>query len=97
MGMKLYPTFIAAGLPPPTLGLCATTGGGADADDQLHLVADLAVTLMPAFERHGIVGADEVGIDTLFARMRAEVIAKGSVVVGRSEMGAWTRVGGRPS
>ena len=35
---------------------------GAEADDQLHLVADLAVTLMPAFERHGIVGAGEVGV-----------------------------------
>jgi SAM-dependent methyltransferase len=92
MGVKLVSTFVAAGLPPPALGLCATTGGGENADDQLHLIADLAVTLMPAIEQHGIATAAEVAADTLFDRMRSEVVQNGSVVVGRSEMGAWTRV-----
>ena len=43
-------------------------------------------------ERLGVATATEVGIETLTERMQDEVIASDSVIVGRSEIGAWTRI-----
>jgi hypothetical protein len=43
-------------------------------------------------ERLGVATAGEVDSETLAERVLAEVIATGSVIVGRSEIGAWSRV-----
>ena len=53
---------------------------------------ELARTLVPEMERFNVATASEVDSHTLAERMLAEVIATGSVLVGRSEIGAWTRV-----
>ena len=49
------------------------------------------VSVVPTLERHGVATAAEIDADTLVMRMRGEIAALGSVVVGRSEIGAWTR------
>jgi hypothetical protein len=54
------------------------------------MIAELARTLLPAMERLGVATAAEVGIETLADRMCGEVAASGGVVVGRSEIGAWS-------
>jgi 2-polyprenyl-3-methyl-5-hydroxy-6-metoxy-1,4-benzoquinol methylase len=92
MGLALHSTFMAAGLAAPTLGLSALVGGGSSDLSGIDLIADLATTMAPAMEEAGVVSADELGKETLQERMRAEIAASGSVVVGRSEVGAWTRV-----
>ena len=92
LGIKLHGAFIAAGLPAPTMRLQAFIGGGVDASDWLFVVAELVGVLLPEIERLGVATAAEVGIDTLFDRMQAEVIASGSVIVGRSEIGVWSRL-----
>ena len=46
VGLKLYSSFIAAGLPPPAMRLQAVIGGGADSSDRLHFVADQVVSLL---------------------------------------------------
>jgi hypothetical protein len=43
-------------------------------------------------ERLGVATEREVASETLAERMLAEVIANSSVIVGRSEIGAWSRV-----
>jgi hypothetical protein len=67
-------------------------GGGPACSDFLQAVADLIGSLVPTLERQGITTAAEADVATLAQRMRAEVAANGSVVVGRSEVGAWSRL-----
>jgi len=92
MGIKLFAAFVAAGLPAPSLRLESVIGGGANSSDQVHFKTDLACTLVPEMERLRVATASEVDIETLAERVLAEVIANSSVIVGRSEIGAWSRV-----
>ena len=92
MGSKLYPTFVSAGLPTPTLRLEAVIAGGENASDRLFLAAELSRTLLPIMERLGVATADTVNIETLAARMQSEVIANGSTIVGHWQIGAWSRI-----
>ncbi len=74
--------------------LQALIGGGAENLARLQSqVADLVETLLPEMERLGVATAAEINIETLATRMQNEVVANGSVIVGRSEIGAWSRVG----
>ena len=92
MGAKLFSTFIAAGLPAPSMQLETLVAGAANNADPLHLVADLAETLADAMERLGVATASELGLETLAERMISEATASGSVILGRFEVGAWSRV-----
>ncbi|MBV8305885.1 MAG: class I SAM-dependent methyltransferase, partial [Gammaproteobacteria bacterium] len=89
---KLYTAFVAAGLPAPSMRMETFIGGGAACSDFLQAVADLVGILVPTMERLGITTAAEVEVATLAERLKLEVITNGSVVVGRSEVGAWTRL-----
>lgn len=91
MGIKLHATFVAAGLPAPSMRLQSVIGGGANSSDQVHFKTDLARTLVPEMERLGLVTADEVDAQTLADRVLDEITGSDSVVVGRSEIGAWSR------
>jgi uncharacterized NAD-dependent epimerase/dehydratase family protein len=91
MGIKLYSTFLAAGLAAPTTRLHATIGG-AKALDEVHFEADVAVTLAAAMEETGVATADELGADSLVDRIVQEMTANQSVIVGRAEIGGWTRL-----
>jgi SAM-dependent methyltransferase len=92
MGIKLHSAFVRAGLPAPTMRLEALIGGGEDAADRLHLVADVAATLLSDMERLGVATAAEVGIDTLVDQMLAEATSTGSAVVHMSQVGAWCQM-----
>lgn len=91
MGIKLYSTFLSAGLAAPTMRLHAAIGGGANASDQVRLNTDIAVTLAFEIERLGIATARELEIETLAERVIEEAMRSQSVIVGRSEIGAWSR------
>ena len=91
MGVKLHATFVAAGLPAPSMRLESVIGGGVNSSDHVHLKTDLARTLVPEMERFGVATTGEVEIETLAERVLAEVIANASVIAGRSEIGAWSR------
>jgi SAM-dependent methyltransferase len=91
MGIKLFSTFIAAGLPPPSLQLETLIAGAANNADPLLLAAGIVGTLAPAMERLGVATAAEIGLETLAERMVSEAAASGSVIVGRFEIGAWSR------
>ena len=92
MGIKLYSTFVAAGLPAPAMRLGSLFGGGANSSDQAHMVADLANTLLPEMERLGVTTAGEVGYETLAERMVNEAITTNSIIIGRLQVGAWSHV-----
>jgi 2-polyprenyl-3-methyl-5-hydroxy-6-metoxy-1,4-benzoquinol methylase len=92
MGTRLHTTFVAAGLPSPTMRLEALIGGGEHARPLIELVASLVATLLPEMERLGVATAAEVGVNTLVERMTAEAEATSSAVLGHYQVGAWARV-----
>ena len=93
MGIKLHATFLAAGLRAPSMRMEAFIGGWPACADYLRVsAADLIGRVVDDMVRLGVATAADVGIETLADRLVDEVIANGSVIVGRSEIGAWTRV-----
>lgn len=92
MGIKLAATFIGAGLALPTLRTESLIGGGANAEEPMRRIADIAATLAPETARLGIASIEEMGVETLAQRMLREAAESGSTVVGTSEIGAWCRV-----
>jgi SAM-dependent methyltransferase len=91
MGIKLHSTFVAAGLPAPSLRLESVIAGGATASDHVHFEMDLVGTLVPEMERLGVATPGDVDPETLVDRVLDDVIASDSVIVGRADIGAWSR------
>jgi ubiquinone/menaquinone biosynthesis C-methylase UbiE len=90
MGRQLFAAFLAAGLPAPVMREEALVGGGADFAGYAWL-ADVARSLAPLTERLGVASADELGLETLSARIREDAVARGAVVWSPPLIGAWTR------
>ena len=91
-GIKLYQTFLAAGLPAPTMRLQATIAGGVLAADVLHLESDQVVTLATEMVRLGVATEAEIDLRTLVERATREIVGNQSVIVGRDEIGAWAQL-----
>ena len=92
MGIKLHAAFLAAGLRAPTMRLEAVVGGPSSVSDRLYLLANQVETMAPEMERLGVVTAATIALETLAQRMNDEIHAESSVIVGRSEIGAWCEV-----
>jgi SAM-dependent methyltransferase len=91
MGLRLRSAFVAAGLPEPSLRMEALLGGGSQAHALIQQLVGLVRTLSPAIERLGLATAEETSQDKLFDRIAGEVHANGSVLVGRLQVGCWSR------
>ena len=72
MGMELYKAFVEAGLPEPILHFEAPMGGPEDWPGFEYL-ANSFRSLVPLMEAYGIATADALDVDTLAARIQAEV------------------------
>jgi len=70
----------------------AIVGGGTGASAWLQQIAELVRTLLPEMERVGVTTANAVDIETLAERLHREVGVGGGTIIGRSEIGAWSRV-----
>ena len=92
VGSDLYSAFMQAGIPAPTMALRALIGGSSSSVSGADLVADLAITMAPVMEELGVIAHGEIDPDAFKERLIAEVMRLGSVVVGRSEIGAWSRM-----
>jgi hypothetical protein len=90
MGLKLFATFTAAGLPPPALSTQASVAAGPD-HPVYAAFADFMRTLLPRIVAHGVATADEVAIDSLASRINAEAVATGATVIWMSVIGAASR------
>jgi SAM-dependent methyltransferase len=90
MGLKLFSTFLRAGLPAPQLRRDVPMGGGPDWPGYAY-VADTVRSLLPFLTRLGLARADEVGIDTLEDRLRAQVNGQDGVQLLPAIVGAWAR------
>ena len=74
MGMGLYRAFVEAGLPEPALHLETPIGGAAAWPGYEQRVATFR-SLIPLLESYGIATAEELDIETLAERLRAEAVA----------------------
>ena len=74
MGIHLYRAFVDAGLPEPTLHF-ETPMGGPAAWPGYEFLANSIRSILPLMETYGIATAEEVEVDTLAERLRAEVVA----------------------
>jgi hypothetical protein len=89
MGLKLYRTFLDAGLPGPSLSLTAELSAGPDGD--YTTATGVLRRALPRLIEHGIATAAEVDIDTFERRLRDEVVANRGVIMMPPLIGAWAR------
>jgi SAM-dependent methyltransferase len=89
-GLKLARIYRGAGLPAPQTLQGARVESGPDSALYAWM-AQTARTLLPLMERTGVATAAEVGVDTLAARLREEIVAADATVVPPPLIGAWTR------
>jgi SAM-dependent methyltransferase len=91
-GHRLAQIFLAAGLPAPQMILHARVEHGPDSPIY-DLGGQMTRVMLPLMQRTGIATAEEVGIETLAERMRAEAVALDATLITPPWIGAWTRKG----
>ena len=91
MGFDLYATFVNAGLPEPSLQYSAPLGGPEAWIGYQFIVAAFQ-SLLPLLERFEIATAEEVDLDTLAARLRAEVVASKRPLMLPPHITAWAQL-----
>jgi ubiquinone/menaquinone biosynthesis C-methylase UbiE len=91
MGYRLAPAFQAAGLPAPHLHLESPLIAGDDPAGYTW-AADSLRSVLPLTFKFGLATPEEVEIETLAARLRAETTAHGGVVKSPDLVSAWARL-----
>jgi SAM-dependent methyltransferase len=91
MGPKLFQTFIAAGLPAPQLRHDTPIGGGPDWPGFGYLTATVR-NLLPFLIKVAAITPEQLGMDSLEDRLRAEVVSQDGIQLLPPLIGAWTRV-----
>ncbi len=92
MGMKLFGTFLEAGLPAPQLRYEAAIGAGSEWAGY-EMIAGVVRDVLPLLQKLGITTAEEVGIETLAQRLREEVTSTGGMVRLPALVSAWACIG----
>jgi ubiquinone/menaquinone biosynthesis C-methylase UbiE len=90
IGQRLAQIFQEAGLPAPQMILHARVEHGLDSP-LYSLVAQNTRVMLPLMQRTGVASAEEVDVETLAERMRAEAVGLGATLVTPAWIGAWTR------
>ena len=91
MGMRLAGLYRAAGFPAPSMLGMSRIETGPDSRAYEYM-AQTVRSLLPLIERTGVATKDQIGIDTLAARMREQAVAANAVVRVPELIAAWTRV-----
>jgi hypothetical protein len=93
IGLKLREIFTEAGLPEPELRCEANISAALDWPGYDQLVG-VTRSLLPVIVKSGLATADEIGIETLGQRLKAEIAGKGGIGRGPDIISAWTRKAG---
>lgn len=91
MGLKLCAAFVQAGLQVPFLRHDAPVGGGETWPGYAYL-ADTVRSLLPFLVQVGAAAPDQVDLETLEDRLRAEVVQRNGIQILPPLIGAWARV-----
>jgi ubiquinone/menaquinone biosynthesis C-methylase UbiE len=89
-GLKLRQIFQEAGLPAPRMILHSRVEHGPDSPFY-DFGAQMTRVMLPLMQRTGVATAEEVDVETLAERMRAEAVALNALLVIPPFIGAWTR------
>jgi SAM-dependent methyltransferase len=92
IGFGLRGVFQRAGLPEPEMRLDSYVGGGPDSIAYTWM-AESVRSMLPLILRFGVATAEDIDIDTLADRLRAEVVAADAVAKAPDLVSAWTRIG----
>jgi len=90
MGSKLLTTFLAAGLPRPTM-IAATRAESGPGSEVYDYLAQMLRSLLPLVDRVGLATLEEVAIDTLTDRLRQDATLNERVTFLARLVGAWSR------
>ena len=90
MGRQLFAAFLSAGLPAPEMRDEAFVGGGPDFGGYAWL-AGIVRTLAPVMAKLSLASVDDLRLDTLADRIRADAVARSAVVWSPSFVGAFAR------
>ena len=66
-------------------------GDAVTAREWLRAVAELAISVAPASQQHGLAPREDMMCEPLVERLIDDVAANGSMIVGRAEIGPWSR------
>jgi hypothetical protein len=88
MAIELHRAFLASGLGAPEMLLQAPMSGGSESIGYEWATESIR-SLVPLFEQYGIATADEVDIDTMKARLRAEILEHESLFMLLPMVTAW--------
>src|SRR5215475_11521648 len=94
MGLSLHNVFRQAGLPAPNMRVEMILG---DQPSFTNWISDLLFSLLPKARQHGISLEALGDLDTLSARVHAEVVAANTVVPWIALTAAWSRLPGAAS
>jgi len=89
-GRRLAQIFQAADLPAPQMILHSRVERGPDSPIY-DVAAQLTRTMLPLMQRTGVATPEEVGIETLASRIRAEAVALNATLIFPALIGVWTR------
>jgi len=90
-GYHLRKTYMGAGLPEPDMNVCSPVGGGPDSLGYKYAAESLR-SMLPLILKPGIATEEEeVDIDTMAERLRAETLGADGVVKSPDLVGAWAR------
>jgi ubiquinone/menaquinone biosynthesis C-methylase UbiE len=90
MGMKIYGSFLQAGLPAPQLRYEAIFAGGPESPIY-EFAAEVVRAMLPMLVKFGIATAEEVDIETLEDRLRDEIVRREGVARTPAIVSAWVR------
>lgn len=93
MALKLYPTFIAAGLPAPSQQPHVAILGFQDpfVEPLCNFLVQGLRSMTPVLVKHGLVTEQELQLDTYAQRMNEAFRAAGGIMLSPPFIGAWTR------
>ena len=90
MGLKLYGTLLEAGLPAPQMRYEAVLAGG-PTSPVYELYANTVRAALPMLVKFGVATAEDVDIETLADRLRAEIVSHQGVARSPALVSAWIR------
>jgi ubiquinone/menaquinone biosynthesis C-methylase UbiE len=93
MGLKLYPAFIASGLPAPSMEVHVGIMGSQDPylEPLSQFFAQSLVSLVPTILKHGLATEEELGLDSFANRLAGTLRGAGGILTSPPFIGAWTR------
>src|SRR5262249_25446949 len=91
MGLKLYQTFLDAGLTSPTIRAHASVTTWREFQEQGGLLVNALRGLAPQLKRLGIASDDELQLDTLKEGILAEMREQHAIAMQSGPIDAWAR------